>query len=83
MVGVAAGLIDGLKLGENSKAAIIRLGLLEMRKFCHLFYEGVQDASFFESCGVAELEIRIYSLFIVSLQHVWAVEIVKLPKPMF
>ena len=49
VVAIAAGLVDGLKLGENTKAAIIRIGLSEMRKFSKMFYSGVKDETFFES----------------------------------
>lgn len=43
------------RLGDNTKAAVIRIGLLEMQRFSKLFYEGVQDGTFFESCGVADV----------------------------
>ncbi|XP_011270240.1 glycerol-3-phosphate dehydrogenase, variant [Capsaspora owczarzaki ATCC 30864] len=55
IVGVAAGLADGLKLGDNSKAAIIRIGLCEMMKFARLFYNCNDFMVYFESCGVADL----------------------------
>jgi glycerol-3-phosphate dehydrogenase (NAD+) len=55
VVAIAAGLVDGLKLGENTKAAIIRIGLMEMKQFAKLFFTGVKDETFFESCGIADV----------------------------
>jgi glycerol-3-phosphate dehydrogenase (NAD+) len=55
IVGLAAGFVDGMNLGDNSKAAIVRLGLVEMLKFSKQYFNGVEDSTFFESCGVADL----------------------------
>ncbi|KAL0145523.1 NAD-dependent glycerol-3-phosphate dehydrogenase C-terminus-domain-containing protein [Mucor lusitanicus] len=55
VVAVGAGISDGLGYGSNTKAAIIRLGLMEMRKFGQTFFGTVEDTTFFESCGVADL----------------------------
>ncbi|KAI8096197.1 glycerol-3-phosphate dehydrogenase [NAD+] [Halteromyces radiatus] len=55
VVAVASGIVDGLRLGNNTKAAVIRQGLLEMRRFGKTFFGGVHTETFFESCGVADL----------------------------
>ncbi|KAI0237996.1 glycerol-3-phosphate dehydrogenase, partial [Massospora cicadina] len=60
VVAIAAGIVDGLKLGNNSKAAIIRIGLMEMKKFSEAFLKGIDIETFFESCGVADLTTTCY-----------------------
>lgn len=56
IVACAAGFADGLKWGDNCKSAIIRIGLMEIIRFCRLYYgDGLKLSTFLESCGVADL----------------------------
>ena len=55
IVGIGAGISDGLGYGRNTKAAIIRLGMVDMIKFGEVFFSGVQHKTFLESCGIADV----------------------------
>jgi len=56
IVACAAGFADGLKWGDNTKSAIIRIGLMEIMRFCRLYFgDEIRVTTFFESCGIADL----------------------------
>lgn len=60
IVALAAGFVDGIGAGSNSKAAIMREGLAEMRALSKALYPTVRDETFLESCGVADLIATCY-----------------------
>lgn len=60
IVACAAGFADGLGWAYNVKSAIIRLGLLETKKFVEHFYPSSVGHTYFESCGVADLITTCY-----------------------
>jgi len=57
IVALAAGWVDGLGWGDNAKAAVMRVGIMEEVKFGKTFFsEGVKTETFTEeSCGVADM----------------------------
>ncbi|PVG03072.1 putative glycerol-3-phosphate dehydrogenase [Serendipita vermifera] len=56
IVAVAAGLIDGLGWGSNSKAAIMRIGMNEVKDFSLEYFPTTRASTFVEeSCGIADI----------------------------
>ncbi|KAF2669669.1 glycerol 3-phosphate dehydrogenase [Microthyrium microscopicum] len=56
IVAIAAGYVDGLGWGDNAKAAVMRVGILEEVKFGQMFFSTVKASTFTsESCGVADV----------------------------
>lgn len=84
IVALAAGWVDGLGWGDNAKAAIMRVGLLEMVKFGERFFGATIDNRTFtdESAGVADLitscssgrNFRCAKLSIQRKQHISEIE---------
>lgn len=47
IIALGAGICDGLQYGNNTKSAVIRRGLIEMRKFGKSFFGDVHTETFF------------------------------------
>jgi glycerol-3-phosphate dehydrogenase (NAD(P)+) len=59
IMGIAAGLCDGLDLGDNAKAALLSRGLIEMTRFA--VAHGAQARTFFGLAGVGDLMTTCFS----------------------
>jgi glycerol-3-phosphate dehydrogenase (NAD(P)+) len=59
VIAIAAGICDGLRLGDNTKAAIITRGLAEMRRLGRAL--GALDATFAGMAGIGDLLTSCYS----------------------
>ncbi|MEK7415617.1 MAG: NAD(P)H-dependent glycerol-3-phosphate dehydrogenase [Planctomycetota bacterium] len=59
VIAVASGMCEGLKLGDNARAALIARGLAEMRRLGRAV--GAQDATFAGIAGVGDLLTTCYA----------------------
>uniref|UniRef100_A0A146MJC6 glycerol-3-phosphate dehydrogenase (NAD(+)) n=1 Tax=Schistosoma mansoni TaxID=6183 RepID=A0A146MJC6_SCHMA len=59
VVAIAAGVCDGLKLGDNTKSAVLRIGFWEMSELMKELFpdRGTDWLTIEQSCGMAELFI--------------------------
>ncbi|GAB66424.1 glycerol-3-phosphate dehydrogenase [Plasmodium cynomolgi strain B] len=55
VVALGVGFVDACRHSYNTKSAIIRIGLDEMKRFARLFFPDVLDETFLDSCGLADL----------------------------
>ena len=59
VIALAAGISDGLKLGDNAKAALVTRGLVEMARFGQA--HGALPTTFFGLAGIGDLATTCYS----------------------
>jgi len=60
VLALAAGMVDGLRLGDNAKAALLTRGLKEMVRFGTAL--GGEEATFYGLAGLGDLLATAYSL---------------------
>ncbi|WP_435018810.1 NAD(P)H-dependent glycerol-3-phosphate dehydrogenase [Tundrisphaera sp. TA3] len=61
ILGIAAGICDGLRFGDNAKAALLTRGLVEMTRFA--VDQGARESTFYGLAGVGDLVTTCYSPF--------------------
>jgi len=52
IIALAAGFVDGMGWGDNAKAAVMRVGILEMRKFGLMFFDTCKSETFTQKAAV-------------------------------
>jgi len=75
IIALGGGFVDGLHLGESTKAAILRIGVEEVFKFAQWYYptRGCKMETLLETCGVGDVIASAYG----GRNHRCAVEFVK------
>ncbi len=61
VLGIAAGICDGLGFGDNAKAALLTRGLVEMARFA--VDQGARPSTFYGLAGVGDVVTTCYSPF--------------------
>ena len=61
VLGIAAGICDGLGFGDNAKAALLTRGLVEMARFA--VDQGARSSTFYGLAGVGDVVTTCYSPF--------------------
>ncbi len=61
VLGIAAGICDGLGFGDNAKAALLTRGLVEMARFA--VDQGAKPSTFYGLAGVGDVVTTCYSPF--------------------
>ncbi|MFT5289506.1 MAG: glycerol-3-phosphate dehydrogenase (NAD(P)+) [Planctomycetota bacterium] len=59
VIAIAAGISDGLELGDNAKAALLTRGIVEMARFGKM--HGAETETFFGLAGIGDLATTCYS----------------------
>ncbi|OHT09130.1 NAD-dependent glycerol-3-phosphate dehydrogenase family protein [Tritrichomonas foetus] len=62
VIALGGGFIDGMGYGQNTKAAILRIGLEEMYEFARWYYpaKNCQSLTLIETCGIGDLIATSY-----------------------
>ncbi len=60
VIAIACGIVEGKKLGQNARSAVMTRGLAEMRRFGH--GRGAQDATFMGLSGIGDLTLTCHSM---------------------
>lgn len=57
VIALGAGFCDALGMGNNTKSALMRIGLIEMQRFATIYFKDrpVHPTSLVDSCGIADL----------------------------
>lgn len=55
VMALGSGFCDSMDMGSNAKAALMRIGMIEMQRFANVYFEGISPSTINESCGVADL----------------------------